>query len=1164
MTCLRQCHLSEDHGQNDCFSVCLFNILTEFIYLTTAFNLAYPITPWRFKLSCMPPNTTYDFLLPTGISKNTSNLNEHYEAVVEAKLNSSTTYFSNLSSKTTFHCCFWSKEEKNCSVHADNIEGKAFISTVNSLVFQQIGANWNIQCWMKEDLKLFICYMESLFKNPFKTYDLKVHLLYVLPEVLDESPPVPQKGSFQIVQCNCSVHDSCECQVPVPTAKLNHTLLLYLKIMSGGINFQSPLMSVQPINVVKPDPPLDLHMEITDAGSLKISWSSPTLVPFQLQYQVKYSENSSTNMRKADEIVSSTSLLIDSVLPGSSYEVQVRGKRLDGPGIWGEWSTPLIFTTQDVIYFPPKILTRVGSNVSIHCIYKNENEIVSSKKIVWWLNLAEKIPPSQYTVLGDQVSKVTFPNLNATRPRGKFTYDAVYCCNQQECHHRYAELYVIDVNINISCETDGYLTKMTCRWSTNAIQSLMGSTLQLRYHRSSLYCSDVPSIHPISEPKDCHLQRDGFYECIFQPIFLLSGYTMWIKINHSLGSLDSPPTCVVPDSVVKPLPPSSVKAEITVKIGLLKISWEKPVFPENNLKFQIRYGLNGKEVQWKIYEVYDAKSKSASVLVPDLCAVYAVQVRCQRLDGLGYWSNWSSPAYTVVMDIKVPTRGPEFWRIINEDTTKKERNVTLLWKPLMKNDSLCSVRKYVVKHHTSRNGTWSEDVGNHTKFTFLWTEQGHSVTVLAVNSIGASFVNFNLTFSWPVSKVNTVQSLSAYPLNSSCVLLSWTLSPSDYYLMYFVTEWKILNEDSEIKWLRIPPSVKKYYIHGKFALLNHVNCISFSDDIEKHQHDAGLYVIVPIIISSSILLLGTLLISHQRMKKLFWEDVPNPKNCSWAQGLNFQKPETFEHLFIKHTESVMFGPLLLEPETISEDISVDTSWKNKDEMVPTTMVSLLLTTPDLEKGSLCIRDQNTRANFSELESTVIAREDESRRQPSVRYATLLGSSKSSEIDEEQGLINSSVSKCFSSKNSLPKGSFSNSSWEIETQAFFILSDQHPNIISPQLPFSEGLDELLKLEGNFPEENNGERSVYYLGVTSIKKRESGVFLTDESQVLCPFPAHCLFTDIRILQDSCSHLVENNFNLGTSGQKTFVSYMPQFQICSTQTQKIMENKMCDLTV
>lgn len=100
----------------------------------------------------------------------------------------------------------------------------------------------------------------------------------------------------------------------------------------------------------------------------------------------------------------------------------------------------------DVIYFPPKILTAVGSNISFHCIYKNEKKIVSSKKIVWWLNLAEKIPQSQYDVVDDHISKVTFPNLNATKPRGKFTYDAVYCCNEQECHHRYAELYVIGKN----------------------------------------------------------------------------------------------------------------------------------------------------------------------------------------------------------------------------------------------------------------------------------------------------------------------------------------------------------------------------------------------------------------------------------------------------------------------------------------------------------------------------------------------------------------------------------------------------------------------------------------------------------------------------------------------------------------------------------------------
>lgn len=29
--------------------------------------------------------------------------------------------------------------------------------------------------------------------------------------------------------------------------------------------------------------------------------------------------------------------------------------------------------------------------------------------------------------------------------------------------------------------------------------------------------------------------------------------------------------------------------------------------------------------------------------------------------------------------------------------------------------------------------------------------------------------------------------------------------------------------------------------------------------------------------------------SSFRMKKLLWEDVPNPKNCSWAQGVDFQQ-----------------------------------------------------------------------------------------------------------------------------------------------------------------------------------------------------------------------------------------------------------------------------------
>ncbi|KAM5256419.1 leptin receptor [Ctenodactylus gundi] len=991
---------------------------------------------------------------------------------------------------------------------------------------------------------------------------------------MEDSNLEAQKGSFQAVQCNCGALERWDCPVPMPPAKLHGRLLMYVRISSGEVTFQSPVMSVQPMNVVKPDPPLNLHMEITEDGNLNISWYNPILVPFPLQYQVRYSENSTTVTKEVDKIVSVAALLVDHVLPGASYKAQVRAKSMAGLGIWGDWSTPQVLTTPAVMYFPPKLLTSAGSKVSFRCMYKNGMEMVPANKIVWWVNLAAAVPPSQYEVVSDHVSQVTFPSVRATRPRGSFTYDALYCCTTHECHRHYAELYAIDVNINISCETDGYLTKMTCRWSTNTIQSLVGITSQLRYHRSRLYCSDPPRIHPESEPKDCHLQRDGFYECVFHPIFLFSGYTMWIRISHPLGSLNSPPTCVLPNSVAKPLPPSSVKAEITPNVGLLKITWEKPIFPENHLRYQIRYGLRGREGQRQVHEVYGGKPTSASIPVRDPCAVYAAQVRCRRLDGLGYWSNWSSPAYTVVRDVRAPVRGPEVWRIMNGDATKGQRNVTLLWKPLRRNESLCSVQRYVVSHWAPRKGAWAEDAGSRTSLTFPVAEQEHTVTVLALNSIGASSANSNLSFSGAMSKVTVVQALSAYPLNSSCMVLSWMLVQGERRPTHLIVEWKNLHEHSGMKWLRLPPDVRKYYIRDHFIPIEKyqlslypvfaegvgkpeiINSFTQGDIENAMRSGAGLYVVVPVVISFSVLLLGTLLISRQRMKKLFWEDVPNPKNCSWAQGLNFHKPETFEHLFTKHT----CGPLLLEPETISEDISVDTSWKLKDDPAPAATVSLLGTAPELEKGSVWVSPCSSSAHCSQ------AWEDKSQRPPSVKYAMLVSYSKSSDMEEDPGLPRSSVAMCFSSETSPQGDSFSSSSWEVEGQACLLLPDQQCPVQCPPQSFMGGLDAdaLLETEGNFPEENHSERSVYYLGVTSIKKRESGVFLTEESGILCPFPAHCVFSDLRLLQDSCSHFVENNFNVGPSGKKASVPYVPQFQTCATQTRKFMENKLCDLTV
>lgn len=49
------------------------------------------------------------------------------------------------------------------------------------------------------------------------------------------------------------------------------------------------------LSAVKPEPPLNLHLEMTEKGQVRICWSDPVLMPYPLQYEVKISANSGQN-----------------------------------------------------------------------------------------------------------------------------------------------------------------------------------------------------------------------------------------------------------------------------------------------------------------------------------------------------------------------------------------------------------------------------------------------------------------------------------------------------------------------------------------------------------------------------------------------------------------------------------------------------------------------------------------------------------------------------------------------------------------------------------------------------------------------------------------------------------------------------------------------------
>ncbi|NXC45849.1 LEPR protein, partial [Penelope pileata] len=1138
-------------------------VFADFLQMAVAHCMVYQINPRNFTLPYMLLNETSLRPFAAGVVESWSALKREYGV---AKTNPSL-----LMREESFLCCLWNDNNVDCSLYRASMQARIFTpSEISISVSQERDSSVNIECLVKGKLDLLVCSLK--FLKFYMRPDLKVHLLYAVSELsLGDVSTSSLKGTAMSTRCDCSEFGKCECHVP--STRLNHTYIMWLKIMTGVTPLRSPLMSVKPIDIVKPEPPLNLHLEMTEEGQVKVCWSDPVLMPYPLQYEVNISGNSGQNGWQVVQVALNTSLDIDNMLLDSSSFAQVRCKNHYGPGFWSEWSTPYDLNLgAEVLYFPSKILVGVGSNVSFHCIYKNKNRSVVSKKIVWWLNLAEEIPKSQYMLVNDRVSKVTLFNLKATKPRGSFFYNALYCCHQNgECHHRYAELYVIDVNINIKCETDGYLTKMTCRWSANPNTLLMASSLQLRYHRSKIYCSSFPSTPPESEIKECHLQRNHSYECTFQPIFLLSGYTMWIEFKHSLGTLESPPTCVVPADVVKPLPPSNIKAEITRNNGLLNVSWTNPVFTNDDLKFQIRYAVNREELTWELYEVSNVPTRSAEIEVQQLCVEYVVQIRCRALDGVGYWSNWSRSAYAAVTDIKAPLQGPEFWRVITEDPATRQKNVTLMWKPLMKNHSLCSVSQYVIKHETSENTTWTEYVDKSTTCSFPWTEHTHTITILAMNSIGVSSVNFNLTLSQQMSTVNAVQSLLAYPVNSTCVILTWRLSPQTYVVTSFIIEWKNLNKDGEMKWVRVPPNISKYYIYDHFIPLEkyHFSLYpvfaggvgksratdQFSKDGYQNPNSSSLYMVLPIVISTSVLLLGVLLVLHQRMKKLFWEDVPNPKNCSWAQGANFQKPETFEHLFIEHPEAMSFEPLLLEPEIVLEDISVTKALQKEDTQDFLVIDSLFTKIPDSEHDSACSSSHFNSSSFSESSHNDHIT-GEITTQSHIKYATIVSNSGSSGLYGQKKNLRSHFGRCSLAEDSLVAGAFSGSSWEVGNQAFLLLPEQpgsQPSrTLSLSLLSSEGFSEPSDQDDAFTDGSSPDQTPYYLGITSFEKRENDIFLTEGSRVLCQFHTSDLLQDVGFLQNVPANLnafIQSSF-------KAIVPYVPQFQMTAAKVQETTE--------
>ncbi|XP_072367213.1 leptin receptor [Scyliorhinus torazame] len=1107
----------------------------------------FEIPPWNFTMLCARHKQAAvikgrSWQLQPSRNSNTRHSSLHEHVRNANTLCSNNTSPKGLHSQDGFSCCLWKEADMQCP---------AYYNTEQSI-------RMNIKCWTAGNLTYLVCDVKpSDWKiNNFVKY--RMHYLDALSFNQKES-------NLSMFVNNCLQHHIIKCNIS--SIDLNRKYFTWIELISNSETFQSPLMSITPINVVKTNPPLNVQTEMTPEGFFNLSWTGPNPEPFLVQFEVKYSTGIPERVWKVKNVWGN-SLILRDLQSDLSYIVVVRCKRRDGPGFWSDWSNPIQVDVQEITYYPPQVLTTVGSDVTVRCVFYNQT--LTTNNVAWWLNMNEKIPEHQYTLINDHETSVTLLNITSN---GQSHCNMLQCCLQNEetstCNYRYAEITVIDMKSNISCETDGAMETMICKWLPRVWKTETASNYTLKYYMKGSWCDNLNAERHNADIKEC-LEQMNEFECHIKPINLTFGYVMWLELQHQEVIFKSPPTCVIPMDVVKPWAPSKIDAEITLNKGCLKISWEKPRLPPYKLQLEIQYSEDGMENNWKT--LFAVNKTSVIAEVTDPCVKYIVRVRCSRFEGPGYQSEWSSLVSTNLADIQAPTTGPDFWRFIDRDPLTKETHVTLVWKPLTKGEALCNVKGFKLEYKSTQNITRLEYVGNVTRYSFLRTNEIKSVSVIAFNSIGSSRRNFKLILPQDTSKaVHILRSLHASTINSSCVLVSWSVLPLIYQATSFVLEWKSLlnNNEGKVKWMRVAANLTTVFIYDHFSPLIQYQLtvypifsegegqpcsfymkIKSKEEVPRADNDGMQNVILPLVFLSSVLLIGTFLISKQRIRNLVWKEVPNPNKCSWAQGIDFKKAGTIANFFGKHHEGLIpVVPLLIEPEIFAVAVVEEFMQFKEDKGV--IAVDFLDETiselhPDISSVHTLHESEDSHDKMTGDVETICV---QNTRQSNIDYSKVVMDVEADSLCKKQKCMNSySDEGMYSDNETDTSGNEANSKWELQNQPLLQLIQTDETKLH-SINSSEGFSESQDQENNiFHNGNDQELDFCYLRQTSLENNTNSDTTRHDVDEL-PFLENYLSVEFQNPSEIYSisyleSLLKFSLHEGHSPPMALRSYMPQF--------------------
>ncbi|XP_034438998.1 leptin receptor isoform X1 [Hippoglossus hippoglossus] len=916
----------------------------------------------------------------------------------------------------------------------------------------------------------------------------------------------------------CEAEDSLVCSVALDTTAS------FIAVVTVGIsNAEAPPVQLRiPARPVKPSPPVNLSHVQTIEAELILLWDDPS-DSGPLRYEVRHAFNSTHPAWQVVSVPAEPRLSLD-LKPNLNYTLQARCSGPDEPPLWSDWSESHHIYLHTVSYIPEKVMIHAGEDVTVYCVFNNHS--VNASTAIWVLNLHEPLHRSQYHPVNQRVSRIT------VRPSEARMYDLLQCT--EKWTSPYSQIYVQGASIDINCVTNGDIDAMDCswentQWSEPKLQSrwadLPCDVMEERDRAGQEVGQEVGQMGPA-----CLHVRSDQKSCTIQPL-RMNCYKLWLEVASRLGPIRSKPVYLSPIDHVKPHTPTNVKA-VSHSRGALLVTWEPPSLPVEGLQCQLQYhspSMMRAQPEWKGQS--PVRVAMAEVAVPDMCRVYVVQVRCMHTNGTGHWSEWSDAVYSAPQNSGAPERGPNFWRILQDDPYRNQTNVTLLFKDLPVSGRSYCVDGFIVQHQASSGAVTRERIEPASSYSFEWNQEPQTVTVAAYNSRGSSANNINMTLERQ-PKRRCVRSFGVSVVNSTSVSLSWTLLDNSSVPVFMVVQWTVPQRQhgsdhhkaqSGETWVRLPYTERPVHLRGDFFGSEEYGFYLypvFADGEGEPIYtiatrgDPAAYMMLMIISFLSIVLFVTLILSQNQMKKFVWKDVPNPNKCSWAKGLDFKKNDTLEHLF-GPSEALPNWSLLMPSENISKlvimdkaDLSALTSALVQTPLVPLTTdpsSALSISLPpefdsEVDQGQFTESElllggaPSLALNLDALTSSYPRIEElqpgvsqppgstESSAQSSITYSTVLLSDPKQDqpsihLQYKGGSGSSSSDEGnFSANNSDISGSFPGGLWELESCRGGEMDDPRRSCSYNSV---EELSETSEQEDEG--EGRGEKDLYYLGM-----------------------------------------------------------------------------------